>query len=499
LSGRAGICLVLASRTLEENLRRAEEQRGRIDLVELRADHLLDSEAAAAAAFPARVGVPCILTVRRRSDGGVFAGTEPQRIALLKKLVGSGFSWVDLEEDLQAPELDAAVRAAGVKVVRSLHDFSRVPAGLSRRISVLARGPAEIAKAAVTPRSSAELAELLEAFRAAGDSPRVILGMGEIGFPTRVLASRLGSSWCYASPTAEAVAPGQVTPETLHDVYRFRSIGPDTQVFGVIGNPVMHSRSPLIHNRGYESLGIDAVYLPFHVPDLGGFWKAADLMGIRGLSVTVPHKTAVIGPLVHGDEDVRVIGACNTLFRSDAPGPWSGANTDMEGFLAPLRAALGGTIPPGFRATVIGAGGAARSVVSALRSAGARVLVCNRTVKSARLLAESFGASFAGLDPAGMQAAGEFADLIVQTTSAGMPPQGEVDPVPALRFTGREIVYELVYSPASTLFSRRAKAAGCVIIPGWQMLLAQARRQFLLFTGVEYPPEVMESLRSQLD
>ena len=489
---------MLASPTLEEDLRQADELRGRIDLVELRADHLRDSEAAAASSFPARVGIPCILTVRRRSDGGSFAGAERDRVALLRKLAGAGFAYVDLEEDLQAPELDAAVRKAGARVVRSLHDFAGVPSGLSRRIAALARGPGEIARAAVTPRTCAQLAVLLDACRDAGALPRVILGMGEVGFPTRVLASKLGSAWCYASPTAEAAAPGQVTPPALDEVYRFRAIGPQTRVFGVIGNPVMHSRSPLIHNRGFAALGIDAVYLPFHVPDLQEFWKVADSLGIRGLSVTVPHKTTVLEFGVEGDADVRAIGACNTLTRASASGRWIGANTDMEGFLAPLRHALGGKIPPGLRATVIGAGGAARSVVAALASVEARVLVLNRTLDRARRLAEAFHADFAGLDPAGARAA-EHTDLVVQTTSAGMAPQQGVDPAPGLQFTGREIVYELVYAPARTPIVQRASAAGCRIIPGWQMLLAQARRQFLLFTGAEYPSEVMEALSGQLD
>ena len=490
---------MLAAPTLDEDLRRVDELRGHIDLVELRADHLRDSEAAAASSFPARAGVPCILTVRRGSDGGRFAGTERDRVSLLRRMAGAGFSYVDLEEDLQAPELDAAARNAGARVVRSLHDSAGVPADLARRIAALPRGPGEIARAAVTPRTCGELARLLDACQGAGARPRLILGMGEVGFPTRVLASKLGSAWCYAAPAAEAAAPGDLAFPALEEVYRFRSIGAETRVFGVIGNPVMHSRSPLIHNRGFWALGIDAVYLPFQVPDLQEFWKVADSLRIRGLSVTVPHKTAVLGPGVKGDEGVRAAGACNTLFRAADSGPWSGANTDMEGFLAPLRAAFGGKVPRGLGATVIGAGGAARSVVAALRSAEARVLVLNRTADRARQLAQAFDADFGGLDAAGIEAAAAFADLIVQTTSAGMPPQGEVDPVPALPLSGRQTVYELVYAPAVTPLVRRARAAGCRVIYGRQMLLAQALRQFLLFTGAEYPRDLAEAVGSQLD
>ncbi len=324
--------------------------------------------------------------------------------------------------------------------------------------------------------------------------------MGEVGFPTRVLALRLGSTWSYASPSDHAVAPGQVTPVALEDVYRFRQLTPSTAVFGVIGNPVLHSRSPVIHNRGFACLGIDAVYLPFHVPDLDGFWKVADILAITGLSVTVPHKQAVLGLSVRGDKRVQAVGACNTLTRTRAPGAWRGTNTDGEGFLAPLRAAFGGAIPTGLRATVVGAGGAARSVVAALKESGARVLVLNRTVDTARDLAEVFGAESGGIDAEGMDAARGFSDLIVQTTSVGMTPQDEdSDPAPGLGFSGREIVYELVYSPAKTCFVRRALSAGCRVVYGREMLVAQATRQFQLFTGSEYPASLLPELARGLD
>ncbi len=476
-----------------------ESFRGRVDLLELRVDHLRDTEKAAAGRLPARAGLPVILTVRRVRDGGKYDGPETERVTLLRRLAGQGFTHVDIEEDLRAPALDVHIRESGASIVRSLHDYSGVPAGFSRRFSALARKPDEIPKAAVTPRTCAQLAELLDVDRGLGVAPRVLLGMGETGFPTRVLAPRLGSSWCYASPTADAVAPGQVTPATLEDVYRFREITAATSVFGVIGNPVMHSRSPAIHNRGFTALGIDAVYLPFHVPDLDGFWKVADLLSVRGVSVTVPHKQAVLGPRVHGDEKVQAVGACNTLTRSRAEGPWKGTNTDGEGFLAPLRMMHGGALPAGLGATVIGAGGAARSVVAALRESGARVLVLNRTIENAQKLAAAFGAASGGIDAEGMEEARKFSDLIVQTTSVGMTPREDSDPAPGLRFSGSEVVYELVYSPARTCFLRRALNAGCRVVYGREMLIAQAMRQFLLFTGREYPPALRRKLAAELD
>ncbi len=485
------ICLVLAADTVEDDLRHVAALRDRIDMVELRADLLTTPELATAARLPRLVDCPAILTVRRERDGGRFGGDERDRVALLDRLAGAGFAWVDLEEDLVAPELEERIRSCGSRIVRSFHDLEGVPRDLGRRVAGLARSAAEIPKAAVTPRSSADLHLILAACASLPGKDKVVLGMGDIGFPTRVLAAKLGSSWCYASAGPAAVAPGQVDPLTLTGTYRYRSIGPQTTVFGVIGNPVMHSRSPAIHNPGFDALGIDAVYVPFLVPDLDGFWSVADDLRVQGLSVTVPHKEAVIGRLAARDKLVEAAGACNTMWRTQGAGPWRGTNTDVAGFLAPLRALLGSQSLRGIGATVVGAGGAARGVVHALVAEGAKVLVLNRTPERARLLGEEKGVEHAGIGPAGYRKARRFSDLIVQTTSAGMG-HDPVDPAPGLRLTGKEIVYELVYSPAVTPFLERARAAGSRIVPGIRMLAAQAARQFELFTGRPYPADLLE-------
>ena len=443
-----------------------------------------------------------ILTVRRKQEGGHFAGDERERVALLKKLAPAGFSCLDLEQDLDAPELDKLFVSSGGRIIRSLHDRAGVPHDLVDLVKRIARGPREIPKAAVTPKGSAEFLRLLQAFDSLKGIEKVLLGMGDFGFPTRVLAPRLGSLFCYSSPPSGAAAPGHTDPATLDELYRYNTIGPDTGIFGVIGNPVMHSLSPRIHNAGFAELGLDAVYLPFLVDDLGAFLQAAPILSIRGLSVTVPHKENIIRALHTQDSLVRTIGACNTISRAE-DGRWTGTNTDVEGFLAPLRAAFGGRsiVPPGLGATVIGAGGAARSVVSALVTAGARVLILNRTLEKAERLAATFGAAAvaASLDARGAALMEGHRDLIVQTTSAGMSPRTADDPFPECTFTGREIVYELIYAPPTTHFLSRAISAGCRVIRGKQMLRAQAVAQFRIFTGRDYPRAALAELESETD
>jgi 3-dehydroquinate dehydratase/shikimate dehydrogenase len=275
-------------------------------------------------------------------------------------------------------------------------------------------------------------------------------------------------------------------------------------VFGVIGDPVMHSLSPLIHNRGMEVLGIPGVYLPFPVDDVPAFIAAADLLGARGLSVTAPHKETVIPFLATRDPIVDRIGACNTMIRPATDGGWHGANTDAEGFLAPLVRILaegkGDRFRPGLagmKAAVIGAGGASRAVVAALSAEGADVLVLNRTIARAREVADRFGARWAGLDGAGIAALAGHADLIVQASRVGMGNDGS-DPVPGYRFSGREIVYDLVSVPRETPFLARARAAGCPVIPGIRMLLSQVLRQFRLFTGHDFPAAALEEFERDL-
>jgi 3-dehydroquinate dehydratase/shikimate dehydrogenase len=438
-----------------------------------------------------------ILTARRREEGGKFAGDERERIQLLSRLGTAGFAFLDLEEDLEAPELEAGIRKAGVSVIRSFYDTQGVPPDLVRKVVGLARDDLEIPKAAVTPRGAADLIPLLEAFNALKHTQKVLVGMGPYGFPTRVLAQKLGSLFCYSSAGGVQAAPGHIDPQRLDELYRYRLIGNSTKVFGVIGNPVMHSLSPKIHNAGFTVLGLDAVYLPLLVDELTPFFQVADGLDIQGLSITIPHKETIVRMLERRDQSVEAIGACNTIRRS-TDGTWEGTNTDAAGFLAPLLQAFEGRLPQGLRATVLGAGGASRAVVYALLKHGARVLVLNRTADRAqRLVQESGGAGdvqSAPLDSSGMKLMVDYADLIVQTTKVGMSPDEKVDPLPGYEFTGRETVYDLVYVPKTTQLLKRAIAAGCRVVRGGQMLLAQAFEQFRFFTGRDYPPEARDNV-----
>jgi 3-dehydroquinate dehydratase/shikimate dehydrogenase len=424
--------------------------------------------------------VPVIATLRLPADGGRFEGSAGERFAILSEVLTHPFWAVDIEETSPDEGIDAQARAAGIRIIRSFHDFTGTPEELAERLGSLARQPDEIVKGAVTPRSWADLLSLFQAGASLGNRDKILLGMGETGFPSRVLSARLGSLLTYTSPAeGTKAAPGQTDPETLCGRYRFKKLTAASPVYGIIGNPVSHSRSPEIHNRWLGERKLDGVYLPFPVNDPADFFRFAENLPVSGFSVTIPHKETVIPLLDSADDAVQRIGACNTVYRRTDR--WLGTNTDAAGFIAPLLSLLERKDLSGLGVTVIGAGGAARAVVYALKEAGAGVLILNRSRDRGISLAEEFGCRFAPLEDSSAGEVTKYSDIIVQTTSAGM--EGPVDPLAFYPLSGKEIVYDIIYSPPVTPLMERATRAGCRVLGGYPMLENQARRQFGLFTG----------------
>jgi len=483
LLNRPLLCLCLTAPTLAENLAQVRRCHSLVDMVELRVDLLHPSQWAGVARFPLECSLPALCTIRRPRDGGSWPAPETTRRRLLREAASAGYRYLDLEADL--PPGAVPLPRRGPRVIRSQHDLQGTPANLEALLRGLARSAREIPKLAVTPHGAGDLARIVAAARAV-QGPRIVLGMGDYGLPSRLLAARLGSWLTFASAASadlRRAAPGQLDPYTMQHRYRFRSLGADAPVFGLIGNPVAHSRSPEVHNRGLTAAGIAGVYVPFRVDVVADFLRLAPSLGVRGLSVTIPHKETVMALLARTDASVRGAGACNTLVWEQ--GGWTGYNTDIAGFLAPLQPALAaGSVR---RASVVGAGGAARAIVWALRGAGVEVLIVNRNPQRAQRLASEMGAAAVALSAADLaEHVARHSDLIVQATSVGMHGAAH-DPIAAVPLGGHEIVYDIVYTPPNTPLIQRAREAGCQVVTGGEMLLGQAYEQFRLFTGVEYP------------
>jgi 3-dehydroquinate dehydratase/shikimate dehydrogenase len=499
----ARICLCLTGKTLARDQEILEKYEKYVDMAELRVDCLDPDERLLIRRFPEMVKVPVILTVRRKRDGGSFVDGEGARIILLSKGLAfaqadrrHNFAYVDLEEDLDVPSLEEAARTFGTRIIRSFHDFQGVGQNLAVRIRTLSHVGDEIIKAAVMPQSMGDVVRVYEAARELRDVEKIILCMGNYGSNTRILAEFLGSHLTYAAITGEADippgAPGQLCPQALVDFYRFRSITPKTRIFGIVGFPLKATSSPAFFNAVFTQQNIDAVYIPFPSDSLESFMKLADLIGLEGASVTIPYKEDVLPYLRVRSAQVDFIKACNTIRRH--PEGWAGANTDARGFSDALLEFIGKKNLKRKRVTIIGAGGAARAVAAEVYRLKGKALILNRTVSRARDLAARYRFASAGLDERGVTQMSAYTDIIIQTTSVGMEPDINGDPLELYEFSGRELVMDLIYKPETTHFLKRAAQAGCSIKNGHDMLIRQAQYQYTQFLGEDFPVQLMSRI-----
>ena len=489
------ICLCLTGERMAENEDTLRRYRSSVDIVELRIDLLSPDERATLLGNPESVerklpNVSRLLTCRRKSDGGSWTAYDDERLELLSSLSGYGFSYVDVEDDVP-DEVVREIGNRGPTIVRSIHSFQGVPDAPAGLLDHLSRDGA-IAKLACYASDTSSLVPLVEAALGRPAGGHIVLAMGKYGLVTRLLAPRLGSAWTYCSPRdAVQAAPGQVDPRELVERFGYRRINSEASVFAIVGDPVGHSKSPEYHNARFIRDDLNAVYTAFPASDLESFFQIARRIGLTGASVTVPHKAAAGRLADETDDSVRETGACNTLIREYEM--YLGTNTDIPGFLDPLRAMFDRIAG----ATILGAGGAARACAFSLLSRGTDVCIANRTESKAHELAEELnramirmadrdpgfrpGTAISAALPRESEDIASYRTLIVQTTSCGMTPDEHGDPIPEYQFDGSEIVYDIVYSPPVTRLLGRAESAGCITIPGGRMFEAQAAVQYELF------------------
>jgi 3-dehydroquinate dehydratase / shikimate dehydrogenase len=439
-------------------------------LVELRLDMVDRPDVAGALA--GRRG-PVVVTCRPTWEGGHFHGSEAERLAILEQALEAGAEYVDVEMKALTPTF--ANGRFRDRLIVSMHDFEGVPADLPASIDAMSRTGAATVKVAVMARRLTDCVPLL-GLAARRGAPTSILAMGDAGLATRVLAARFGSCWTYAADDG-SVAPGQLSAARMRGEFGFDRLGAATALYGIIGRPVGHSVSPAMHNAAFRSQGLDSVYLPLPAASLEDFTSFAEAMDLRGASVTAPFKVDAFALAGATDDEGRQSQSVNTLRRHE--GRWEGLNTDLAGFMAPLA----GRLPlRGARATVLGAGGAARSVTLGLNRAGAIVSVSARQPAQARAVADLVGATTVAWPPP----AGSW-DVLVNATPIGTHPRIDESPLSAGALDGR-LVYDLVYNPPRTRLLADAAARGCDTIGGLDMLVAQAQAQFAWWTGV-CPPE----------
>jgi 3-dehydroquinate dehydratase/shikimate dehydrogenase len=464
---RSQLCETVVGRTMTELIAARDGVR-HADLVELRLDGVADADVEGALGGRR---LPAVVTCRPVWEGGQFDGPEHDRCRMLARALALGAEHVDVEwralRGAHAQAFEALLARDPRRVLLSAHDFAGVPADLVDQVRDMRSAGAGSIKVAVM---AARLSDTLCLRDIARDGTAVVVGMGEAGVPSRLLATRYGSTWTYAG---NGVAPGQLPAERMVRELRFRQVTPGAALYGVVSTNALHSLSPAMHNAAYTAADVDAVYVPLRAASFDDFDTFARAIGLQGASITIPYKLDALRAAGRADDMTRAVGAANTL-RSITAG-WEATNTDVEGFLAPLEQAYPGVLE-GARAAVLGAGGAARAVVAALESRGAHVTVHARRLAQASELA-SLGAAV-GAWPV---RAGSW-DLLVNTTPLGGADRIDESPLPGGPFEGR-LVYDLTYGARPSRLVREASAAGCATLDGLPMLVAQAERQFEWWLG----------------
>lgn len=491
------ICLCLTARTVDEDLALIERYRPFIDLVELRVDLLDDDERLIIRDFPYRANIPCILTIRRTVDGGRFSEGEASRSMLFARALAfasedqkRNFAYVDFEEDFHISSLQDAAIAYGTRIIRSFHDMKNPLPSISEKLRSMQTSKFEIPKIAFMPHSLNDVTEMYKEMHRFKNSDQIVVAMGELGLPSRILSAKFHSYLTYASPAdldLRLSEIGQIDPKTLEETYHFHSLDEETRLFGITGWPLKYTSSPEIHNKAFKRRKLNAVYVPFRAERAADAFEFANTLDIKGFSVTIPHKEEIIKSLFTVDKKVEEIGACNTVINED--GIWIGYNTDCTGFSKALLEFTRLKNLRGKKIAIIGAGGAAKAIAYAVRKLGGKACIFNRTIAKAHYLSKKFGFTCAPLGADSITTLKKYNDLIIQTTSKGMgslePSNEDNDPLWFYDFAGTEMVYDIVYEPEVTPIMARAEKAGCKVHNGFSMLKYQGEEQFKLFKSVK--------------
>jgi 3-dehydroquinate dehydratase / shikimate dehydrogenase len=433
----------------------------------------------------AHPGTVVIATCRRASNGGKFRGSIASQLDILAKAAAAGCQLVDLELQTASkckPEQIRRLRSRAA-VVLSFHDF-RGTKKLDGTLEKMLAYPADFYKVVSTATTLSDNVQMIKFLGREGDRHSLVsMCMGEQGIISRVLGLRAGSAFTFASASAgEETAPGQVTAQELRSVYRIEQVDQATKVFGVAGDPIAHSLSPAIMNAAFRRENVNGVYLALHAKTLKDLLNCVREIPIHGISVTMPYKQAILPYLDNTDAHTTKIGACNTVVRAQ-DGKLYGFNTDAAGVVRPLERRL--STLENARILVLGAGGAARAAVFGLRERGAEVYILNRSAAPAKKLARSARART--IKRADLRKLAF--DVIINATPVGMGNTRET-PLQEKEINAR-YVFEMIYDPGETRLLKLAQERGAQIIPGIEMFVHQAARQFEIWTGKPAPWDEM--------
>lgn len=482
------ICAVVRAETHERALADlAEARKLGADLAELRLDFL--REPLDLPRLLDRKPLPVLATLRPVWEGGHFSGGEDERFAHLERACLAGADYVDVEfRKFRRFELGAT------KLVLSWHDFEGTPADVEATFAAMAALKPHVVKIACQARGTSDLIRLVKLQKA--NPGAAVIAMGDFGEPLRVLYARYGGRLTYAAiRSGGESAPGQLTVEDLVRLFQVKSMDASTSLYGVIGSPVAHSKSPLVFNDVFKRLGMNSRYARIKVDDPTLVKELIATLELSGLSVTLPHKQAALKAADEADEIAAGSGAANTLAMKN--GRLLASNTDIPAAMEAIKDAAVRKWSHGIygmRALVLGAGGVARAIAWGLKREAARVTIANRTFDRGKALAEELGVECVRWH----ELAAARPQIIVNGTSVGMTPDVEASPAEPALFGKDMVVMDTVYTPRQTRFLRDAQARGADVIEGVEMFVRQANLQFKTWTGRSIPTEIFKEWKARL-
>jgi 3-dehydroquinate dehydratase / shikimate dehydrogenase len=495
------VCVAIIGSTAAEMIEKATSVVKETPFLEFRLDYLEKPLAAMPKFkqfFEDNTAATAIATCRRQAVGGKFSGTVAAELEILTKAAGTGFHLVDLElesaESLKKADLQK-FRETGVAVIISHHDFN-VTKDLDGIYARIAPFNPDFVKIVPTAKALVDNITLIRFLERMNDHTNIIgICMGDAGIISRVLGVRAGSAFTFAAATpGEETGPGQIAARTLLETYRIDHVDAATKVYGVAGNPIKSSLSPIMMNTAFRRETVNAVYLALQTTKLNDLLKLVMEIPIQGVSITMPLKEEILPHLAQTDPLSAKIGAVNTIRLID--GKLYGFNTDVAGIVTPLEKRLS---LRGAKVLVLGAGGAARAAVFGVRDRGAEVFILNRTPETAQKLARQSGSKTIKKDAL---AKTQF-DVIINATPVGMA--GNKTPsILEAKDLNTKLVFDLVYNPLETPLIHLARQKGISFITGIEMFVQQGARQFEIFTGKPAPEEemfrvVLHALKQQID
>ncbi|MEK9630073.1 MAG: shikimate dehydrogenase [Nitrospinota bacterium] len=435
------------------------------------------------------VSKPVIVTNRSKLDGGQFKGNEEERVQALRDAMEAGADYVDIEVSTPREFLQPFLEGHDTsRIIISYHDFSHTPEDINPLFDAMNDLPGGIIKIVTYARDledNLKMFALLE--RAKRENKKLIgLCMGDLGEISRVLSPLYGGFLTFGSlETGKESAPGQIPAHVLKNIYRVNDERKNFRVFGVIGNPVSKSMGYLIHNRAFKEINSPDIYVSFLVENTEKFFLAFKNF-FSGLSVTMPAKENIMPLLDEVNETAKQIGAVNTVVREGEK--WVGYNTDCSGAIAALEKV---TSLKDKNVLILGSGGTAKAIGYGVKEKGGKLTVTyNRNKERGESLARELGCELVHCRDAGTRPI----DVLINCSPVGMNPNINETPFLARDFKEGMVVFDSVYNPLETRLLREAKAAGCIVIPGSELFINQAARQFEFFTGQSAPIDAMREV-----